>query len=127
MTRVLGILALTLSLTGCRGFDRYGRVSNDDGLVPAAVFAEYGTEQALAVAIGRALATGYAGTDSTELARQVGQAAEYARKLPGVKDVQLDANAFLLTVTFASGWKKAITPINDGVPADQTPGLPAAR
>ena len=30
-----------------------------------------------------------------------------------------------VTVTFKNGWKKAVTPIADGVPADQTPGLPA--
>lgn len=123
MIRGPGALALLLLLAGCRTYDRYSRVADEKGFVPADVFARYGSDQAQSVAIGRALATGYTGNDSTALAKQVEQAAEYARKLPGVADVQADAQAFLLTVTFKSGWKKAITPINDGVPADQTPGI----
>ena len=122
-----GALALVLLLAGCPQYDRYSRIADEKGVVPADVFARYGSEQAQSVAIGRALATGYAGNDSTALEKQVSQAADYARKLPGVADVQADSKAFLLTVTFKSGWKKAITPINDGVPADQTPGLPAGR
>ena len=121
-----GALALVLFLAGCRQYDRYSRVADEKGLVPADVFARYGSEQAQSVAIGRALAVGYTGNDSTALAKQVEQAAEYARQLPGVAHVQADGKAFLLTVTFKSGWKKAITPINDGVPAD-TPGLAASR
>ena len=127
MIRRPAILAFVLLFAGCRPYDRYSRVADEKGLVPADVFARYGAEQAQSVAIGRALATGYTGTDSTALAKQVEQAAEYARKLPGVADVKADGNAFLLTVTFKSGWKKAITPINDGVPADQTPGLAASH
>ena len=127
MIRGTGALALVLFLAGCPQYDRYSRVADEKSLVAADVFARYGTEQAQAVAIGRALGTGYAGNDSTALARQVDQAAEYARKLPAVADVQADVQAFLLTVTFKSGWKKAITPINDGIPADQTPGLAAGR
>ena len=125
MIRRTGALALVLFLAGCPQYDRYDRVADEKGMVPADVFARYGSEQAQAIAIGRALGTGYAGNDSTALAKQVEQAADYARKLPSVADVQADIQAFLLTVTFKSGWKKAITPINDGVPADQTPGLAA--
>ncbi len=120
MIRGLAALALALFLAGCPQYDRYARVADEKSLVPADVFARYGAEQAQSVAIGRALATGYTGNDSAALARQVEQAAEYARKLPGVADVQADGQAFLLTVTFTSGWTKAITPINDGVPANQT-------
>jgi len=127
MIRRTGVLALILLVAGCRDYDRYSRVEADKGLVPADVFARYGSEQAQAIAIGRALGTGHAGIDSTSLAKQVEQAAEYARKMPGVADVQVDVQAFLLTVTFKSGWKKAIVPINDGVPADQTPGIAASH
>jgi hypothetical protein len=127
MRGLLGILCLALVASGCRTYDRYARVTDDDGMVPADVFARFGTEQAQAVAIGRALATGYTGTDSAGLNRQVEQAATYAKGLPDVVDVQADPAAWLLTVTFKSGWQKAIVPINDGVAADQTPGLPARR
>lgn len=122
-----GVFALVLLAAGCRDYDRYSRVADEKGMVPADVYARYGSEQAQAIAIGRALGTGHAGIDSTELTRQVEQAAEYARKMPGVADVQVDVQAFLLTVTFKSGWKKAIVPINDGVPADQTPGIAASH
>lgn len=127
MSRGLALLSLSLLLAGCPTYDRYSRVVDDKGMVPPDVFARYGAEQAQAVAIGRALGTGYAGSDSAALDRQVTAAAEYARKLPDVIDVQADRQAFLLTVTFRSGWKKAVTPIDDGVAADQTAGLPAAR
>ena len=127
MIRRTGALALVLFLAGCPQYDRYSRVADEKGMVPADVFARYGSEQAQAIAIGRALATAHAGTDSADLTRQVQSAAEYARKLPGVAEVQADVRAFLLTVTFKSGWKKAIVPINDGVPADQTPGIAASH
>lgn len=127
MYRVLGIVCLAVLASGCRTYDRYSRVTDDDGMVPADVFARFGTEQAQAVAIGRALGTGYTGTDSAQVTRQVEQAANYAKGLPDVVDVQADPAAWLLTVTFRSGWKKAIVPIHDGVAADQTPGLPARR
>lgn len=127
MYRGLGIVCLAMLASGCRTYDRYSRVSDEDGLVPANVFARFGTEQAQAVAIGRALGTGYTGTDTTGVTRQVEQAANYAKGLPDVVDVQADPSAWLLTVTFRSGWKKAIVPIHDGVAADQTPGLPARR
>jgi hypothetical protein len=127
MGRLTGMLGLMLLASGCRTYDRYSRVTSDDGLVPSEVFARFGAEQAQAVAIGRALGTGYTGADSAALMRQTQQAAEYARRLPDVTDVQIDPAAFLLTVTFRSGWQKAIVPIDDGVAADQTPGLPARR
>ena len=127
MIRGPGALALVLLLAGCPQYDRYSRVADEKGVVPADVFARYGVEQAQSVAIGRALATGYTGTDSTALAKQVEQAAEYARKLSAVAEVHADARAFLLTVRFKSGWQKAIVPINDGIPADQTPGIAAAN
>ena len=126
MIRGLSALAIVLFLAGCPSYDRYSRVADEKGVVPADVFDRYGVEQAQSVAIGRALATGYAGNDSTALAKQVEHAAEYARKLSAVAHVQADPAAYLLTVTFKSGWQKAIVPINDGVAADQTPGITAA-
>jgi hypothetical protein len=127
MKRAVGCLGLAILITGCRSYDRYGRVVHPDGLVPADVFARYGTEQAEAIAIGRALGTGHTGMDEAALAQQVTQAVTYAKGLPDVTDVRADTAAFLLTVTFKSGWKKGITPIDDGTAADQTPGLPSRR
>ena len=46
MIRQTGVLALILLAAGCRDFDRYSRVADDKGLVPADVFARYGSEQA---------------------------------------------------------------------------------
>jgi hypothetical protein len=125
MFRGLGALALIALLAGCPSYDRYTPVTDEQGLVPADQFAAYGTEQAEAIAIGRALGSAYTGDTPEALLRQVMLGAEYARAMPGVKAVVPDSTAFLLTVTFKSGWKKAIVPIMDGVPADRTPGLPA--
>lgn len=134
MPRPVGLLLaasilapLTLSLTGCRNFDRYDRVTEDDGLVPAEQFAAYGAEQAQAVAIGRAFGASWTGPSVEERVRQAEVAAEYARGLRDVVSVQVDSVGALLTVTFTSGWRKAVVPIDDGVPADQTVGLPPAR
>jgi hypothetical protein len=127
MKRALGCIGLAVLIAGCPSYDRYARVVDADGLVPADVFARYGAEQAEAIAIGRALGTGHTGMDRAALARQVTQAVTYAKGLPDVTDVRADTAAFLLTVTFKSGWRKAITPIDDGTAADQTPGLPPRR
>lgn len=124
MNRGLGALALMLLLAGCPSYDRYSPIVDEQGMVPADQFAKYGTEQAEAIAIGRAFGSAYAGETPEALARQVTAGAEYARSLAGVAAVVPDTTAHLLTVTFKSGWKKAITPIMDGVPADQTAGIP---
>ena len=123
MLRGLGAVALVLLLTGCPTYDRYTPIVDQTGLVPADQFARYGTEQAEAVAIGRALGASYTGPTAAEFATQVTRATEYARTLPNVRDVVADSTGYILTVTFKSGWKKAIVPISDGVPADQTTGL----
>lgn len=118
---------LALSLSGCRNYDRYDRVTDEDGLVPAEQFAAYGAEQAQAVAIGRAFGASWTGPTIEERVRQAEVAAEYARGLRDVVNVQVDSAGALLTVTFTSGWRKAILPIDDGVPADRTVGLPPGR
>jgi hypothetical protein len=127
MSRALGAVALGLLLTGCPSYDRYTPVVDQDGLVPPDVFARYGTEQAQAVAIGRALGASAAGTSPEARARQLTAATEYAQTLPGVSSVVADSQSYVLTVTFASGWRKAIVPIEDGVTPDRTTGLPSAR
>jgi hypothetical protein len=127
MRRFVCVVVLPLLVGACPSYDRYGRVAEQDGLIPADQFARYGTEQAQAVAIGRALGAAYTGGDLAARGVQVGQASEYARTLPDVVAVVADTQATLLTVTFRSGWRKAVLPINDGVAPNQTPGLPARK
>jgi len=122
--RTLSVIPLCLLLVACPSYDRDTPVADQDGLVPADRFAAYGAEQAQAMAIGRALAAADAGTSVEAKARQVTNAAEYARSLPDVVDVTPDTAARMLTVRFRSGWRKGVIPIPDGVPPDATPGLP---
>jgi hypothetical protein len=123
--RPLPLLALALLVAGCPSYDRYTPIIDQDGLVSADRFAAYGAEQAQAVAIGRAFGAAFGGAGPEAYARQAAAAVKYARSLPGVASVVSDTTGYVLTVTFKSGWKKAVVPIADGVPADQTPGLPA--
>jgi len=118
------LTTLFLLTTGCPGYDRYDRVVDQDGLVPADQFAAYGTEQAQAVAIGRAFGSAYTGDALAARARQIDAAVTFARQQRDVAGVVADTTASLLTVTFSSGWRKAIIQIHDGVPAEMTVGLP---
>jgi hypothetical protein len=127
MRRPLSVITLALLTAGCPSYDRYTPVADADGLVPADQFARYGGEQAQAIAIGRALGASWTGPGLAEAGRQVAAAVTYARSLPDVEQVSADSGAHLLTVTFRSGWRKAILPIEDGVPPDSTRGLPARR
>lgn len=124
MPRAVVVLALTLLVTGCPSYDRYSPVVDQQGYVPADQFARYGAEQAQAIAIGRAFGAAFVGDTPADYLRQAETAAAYARQVPGVIAVKTDSVSYVLTVTFRSGWKKAITPIMDGVPADRTKGLP---
>lgn len=122
--RRFALAGLILGVTaGCRPYDYGTTVSNQDGLVPAAQFARYGSDQAKAVAIGRALAQWEGGQAPQARADQVTKAAEYARAVPGVKTVTADTLGYRLTITFASGWRTAVVPIADGVKPDDTPGI----
>lgn len=127
MLRGFAVLTVSLVLTGCPTYDRYSPVARQDGLVPADVFAAYGAEQAEAIAIGRTLGAAYTGSGLDARAGQVQAAVDYARSRSLVRTVVADTSATLLTVTFASGWTKAIVPIDDGVPAERTVGLAPAR
>jgi hypothetical protein len=124
MSRSFAIALLAGLVAGCPSYDRDAAVRRQDGLVPPDVFARYGAEQAQAVAIGRALAAATTGTSLAEMSRTMTIVAEYARSMPDVVSVIPDAATRVVTVTFRSGWQKAITPIADGVPADRTPGAP---
>ena len=124
MRRIPTLLAMVPVLLGCPSYDRYSPVAGQDGLVPADQFAAYGAEQAQSVAIGRAYAQAWTGDGLEQKTRQATIASDYARALPDVTQVTADPQANLLTVTFRSGWRKAVVPIDDGVPPDRTVGLP---
>ena len=125
MHRGLVILLAIGALGGCRPYDNHSPIADQGGLVPASQYARYGAEQAQAVAIGRSLAQWFGGTTPEARATQVTKAAEYARTLPLVATVIPDTLGYRLTVTFKSGWRTAVVPIEDGVKPEDTPGLAA--
>jgi len=122
---VAALLALAL-LGACRDYKMYPRLSRQNGYVPADQYARYGREQAQQVAIGREFAAAYQGESPEQRERQVAAAVAYAMKLPDVEDISADrAGGYRLTVRFASGWRVAVLPIDDGKRGADTPGLPA--
>lgn len=121
--RPLTLLGLVAIVAACRPYDLHAPLTDQQGLVPADQFAKYGTEQAKAVAIGRALAQWDGGTSLEARATQIARAADYAKTIPGVKSVVPDTLGYRLTVTFASGWRAGIVPIKDGVAPEATPGI----
>jgi hypothetical protein len=125
MTRALAAATLVLALGACRTYDQYSRVSSQKGLVPADQWAGYGREEAQAVAIGRELARARQGSSVADHAKQAAAAVAYAKTLPDVRDVKADSIGPWLTVTFKSGWRVAVNPIEDGKSAAETPGVPA--
>lgn len=127
MTRSLAAVLLLAALGACRPYDGYSPIADESGLIPAAQFARYGAEQAQAVAIARSLGQWYGGQGAEARITQVTRAAEYARSLPGVASVVPDSLGYRLTVTFKSGWRTAIVPVNDGVQPQDTPGLPGVQ
>ena len=122
--RRLALPALLLLLPACRGYQAFSRLANEDGLVPADRFAAYGSEQAQAIAIGRELAMARVDDTPEGRARQADAAIAFARRMPGVAEVQADTLGLRLTVTFASGWVKGIVPVGDGRNGAETPFLP---
>ena len=124
MTRILILLVAAAVLGGCRDYHFYPRVSQQDGYVPPDQFARYGREQAQQVAIGREFAAAYRGDTPADRAAQARDAIAYASKLPDVRNVTADSLGYRLTVEFASGWRVAVLPIDDGKRGSETPGLP---
>ncbi|MFN0180259.1 MAG: hypothetical protein ACKVZ0_15775 [Gemmatimonadales bacterium] len=123
MTRVAMIGLAAVVALACRPYDLRTTLQDQAGLIPAAQYARYGTEQAKAVAIGRALGQWDGGQAVQSRADQVTKATEYAKSLAGVTSVVADTLGYRLTVTFSSGWRTAVLPIADGVKAEETPGI----
>lgn len=124
MTFRFGVPLLVLLLVSCRSYDYYDRIDIDDGFIPGDQYAAYGQEQAQAIAIARRFAELHEGTSPRSLARQAEGALAYARSLPGVATAEADPLGGRLTVTFRSGWRVGITPLDDGQSAADTPGVP---
>ncbi len=123
-TLALGLILLA-GLGGCRQYQNYEPLANQSGLLPADQFAAYGAEQAQLIAIGRAMAKWYSGPNSADLGIGAEQAARWARTLPHVATVVADTLGHRLTITFASGWRAAALPINDGKAPEATYGFTA--
>lgn len=112
-------LVATLALTGaCRDYQFQRHVASQKGLIPADQFATYGREQAIAVAIGREFARPY----NSGPEQQADVAINYARGKfnKDITDISADPQGHRIVVTFASGWRTSIVPIDDGKTGDET-------
>jgi hypothetical protein len=105
-------LALIAVLAGCPSYDSEPYLSSDKGLLDADQWAEYGPDQAIAIAVGR------------EFGHQdAAAAAEYARKFPSVDSVSVDSLGHRMVVHFTGGWNAQVNPIKDGKRGDETAGV----
>ena len=120
MQRVWILGALAVAALGCRQYDLYGALADQDGLIPASKYSRYGAEQAVAIAIGRSLAQWHGSDQSEDRAAMVGKAAQYAATLPHVASVVPDTLGYRLSVTFKSGWHVFVVPVTDGVKPEDT-------
>lgn len=118
--RHLLLVTLVLAAGACRPTQREHYLADQDGLVPADRFAQYGVEQAEAVAIGREMGAAH----GKSRGEQIAAAMEFARKQPDVVNVVADTIGYRLQVTFKSGWTTGVVPIDDGKHGAETPNLP---
>lgn len=113
------LVALAVStIAGCRDYDFKRHVSDQAGLIPGDQYARYGREQAITVAIGREFARPYnSGPEA-----QADVAINYARNTfsKDITSMSADPRGNRLVVTFKSGWRTAIVPINDGKTGNDT-------
>ena len=116
------ILAAALALTAlaCRPYQKEQYLADPDGLIPADRFAQYGPEQAQAMAIGREMGAAH----GMPRGEQIAKAMEFAQHQPDVVSVVADTIGYRLQVTFKSGWIKGVVPIDDGKHGAETVGLP---
>ena len=125
--RRLTAFSLVLLLAACPSYDRYSYVASQKGLLAADDYAKYGPDQAIAVAVGREFAKGFAGKTPEGFAQQADAALSYARKFPQLKGVTADTLGHRLVLTFVDGWTTQVTPITDGKTGDATANLPKAK
>jgi len=112
------LLLCALSIPACRDYNLERHVASQAGLIPADRYALYGREQAISVAIGREFARPY----NSGPEKQVEIAVSYAQKsfAADIVSITPDPLGHRLTVTFKSGWRVAILPIDDGKTGDET-------
>jgi hypothetical protein len=113
------LLGLAVAPLGaCRDYQFTKHVAAQDGLIPPDRFARYGREQAIAVAIGREFARPYNSGAET----QADVAMNYARNKFGsdIVEMSADGQSNRIVVTFKSGWRTAVVPIQDGKTGDDT-------
>lgn len=112
------ILALAAVVGGCRDYNFKRHVSDQAGLIPADQYARYGREQAIAVAIGREFARPY----NSGPENQADITISYARGkfAADITEISADPQGNRIVVTFRSGWRTAIVPIDDGKTGDDT-------
>lgn len=125
MIRRFGSCLAFAAVAACRSYQYEPKLTDQDGLVPPDQFARYGKEQAEAVAIAREYGKAAQGDTPEALAKQADAAMAYARTLPEVATIVSDPQGRRLTVTFKSGWREGIAPIEDGKSGSETPGLAA--
>jgi hypothetical protein len=125
MTQRLILLLPLLLAAACRNYDLESRLTDQGGLLPADQYARYGKEQAEAVAIAREFGRAAQGHTQAAFATQADAAMTYAKTLPDVKDISADPLGHRLTIRFASGWRVAVNPVNDGKSGSETPGIAA--
>jgi hypothetical protein len=118
--RTLILATLILAAGACRPYQKEQYLADPDGLLEADRYAQYGPEQAQAIAIGRELG----GDHGMDRAAQIARATEFARAQPDVVDIVPDSIGLRLQVRFKSGWVKGIVPINDGKHGAETMNLP---
>jgi hypothetical protein len=118
MRRPTLLLLCLVALPACRDYNLVRHISNQRGLVPPDQFARYGREQAISVAIGREFARPY----NSGSAAQADIAVTYAQQKfsADIVNITPDAQSHRITVTFKSGWRTAIIPIDDGKTGDET-------
>ena len=125
MKRSIVLFAAVLSLAACPGYDELERLGNQDGLTPADQYAQYGHEQAQAMALAREYGWAIESTDEAGQRAAAAHALEYAATLPDVASVTADTFGYRLTIDFRSGWRTMVTPIQDGKRGAETTNLPA--
>jgi len=118
MRRVLLLVIAGLGVAACRDYNLERPISSQAGLVPPDQYARYGREQAITVAIGREFARPY--NSGPEAQAEI--AMNYAKQkfAQDIVTITPDPLGHRLTVTFKSGWRTAILPIDDGKTGDET-------
>ena len=115
MIKACSLIVLTMLVAiSCRDYDLHSRVTDQSGLIPPDQFAQYGQEQAEAIAVAREFGAAVRRVGLKDTIAPADAAAKYARTLADIADVRADPTGWRLTLRFKSGWRTMVTPIEDG-------------